>query len=124
MNSVKHFIIDRSKWRFGGSSTTRNKRFGHVAMLNEKEFMCCLGQCYKQMGYPDDELLNVNDPGDVERPDSDLIFSTGSKSTKFSNHCIGINDTSTMRKRTREQRLTKAFNEKGLTIEFINEYPK
>lgn len=123
MNSVEHFIIDRSKWRFGSDRRSLVEKFGPTKMLNGHGYMCCLGQCYRQIGVDDDRMIDLDTPVDVGE-DPDKLFAKATSNTGFATKCIKINDNGRFKNTTRETRLTKAFKEKGLTIEFINEYPK
>lgn len=57
---MKQFVIDRSKWRFGGDRY--DTLFGQTGLSNRKGYMCCLGQICRQVGMPDMCLLNRSEP--------------------------------------------------------------
>lgn len=124
------FIIDRSKWRCGGSGFGGNvNRRGHgvTYMLNLEGYMCCLGQVAKQLGVSDEAQRRKRNPCHVgaECLVGILITSTGSRGvedTDLADRAIEINDDKTIGPAERERLLAEHFATHGHEIEFIGDY--
>ncbi len=124
MKAITHFTIDRSTWRFGGDVLARNEKFGTTYLLNEQGFMCCLGQCHRQMGYNDKSILKKGSPQAVKGTPRPNPFLFGLENSPLTTMCIGINDDPELSNEEREAKLIAAFKGCNLTLEFINNYPE
>lgn len=121
-----YLIINRAKWRTGGTTIYNDYSTGkgYTALLNEEGYMCCLGFRCEQMGIPKENLLgksspeNLSDDWDIP----DLIDFEG-KNTSFVNEAIKINDnTMLLDKKTREKEIKEHFATIGVTVEFTGKY--
>lgn len=57
---TRSFEIDRSTWRFGGDKY--DGVFGVTSLLNDKGYMCCLGQICSQLKVPKVCLIDNAEP--------------------------------------------------------------
>ena len=127
------FTIDRSKWRCGGDIEPRG--LGSTLMLNQEGFMCCLGQIGRQLGCPDDQMLDHGEPIEcgesVEYEDDygdeglDLIFPPewrGILDGKFVSEAIAINDSEELTDIQRERSLERLAEQYGIRIDFVGDY--
>lgn len=119
------FVIDRSKWRCGGDGEFKLGE-GYTELLNWQGYMCCLGQCARQLGYDTDHLLYLPSPSCIPtsiRFEHD-IFSLRSGLTTYnsglSDAAMRINDNDSFSQKEREDKLTQLFKQSGHSITFIN----
>ena len=92
---MTHYKLDVSKWKSGPGNNKFTTGTGSTCMLNEKGYMCCLGQFAKQKGVSDDHLLDKGDPSDVYHSIQkryDQAFVHKGKVTKLAKKLIDIND--------------------------------
>jgi hypothetical protein len=125
---MQELIIDRSKWRTGGSGFAHalDDIYGTTYLLNPKGFMCCLGFfCLQIENRTPDEILGVPDPVGLDNitRGSNLIGDDGFNKPWVSS-AININDGGGLSKETREERIQSIFKENGFDVKFINKYPK
>jgi len=127
---MEKLIIDRSKWRTGGNSSSENMTGkGDTLLLNPQGFMCCLGFEALRRGKEPDEILNCAEPHDVgaipflSLPDEDGE-EYGYSDTAFTSQAIRINDDDNITPEEREQKITTKFKEINVEVEFIGEYVK
>lgn len=98
-------------------------------MLNDKGFMCVMGQCLLQLGVDKKDMFNKIFPEDVSRYIKKPIkYLTVEKfegrykyymNTELSNHAFFINDNSDINLVERERRLRALFKEHGHSIKFV-----
>ena len=125
------FRIDRSKWRSGGAINAGKETvgLGKTKMLNEQGFMCCLGQCCKQMGLTDRQLENAFYPSgcgwnkDKVEDDNPFVTVYGKEvrylaDTRLSSAAWEINDSLRFNTEEREEKLIDLFKEHGHELEF------
>lgn len=115
---LKHFTIDRSKWRTGESGEFSTGS-GKTQLLNTDGFMCCLGQCLNQVGW--DDTLEIEEPDDSGIGECAFVHESG-YNTSLSKEAMKINDAEETTTQQKEEALTKLFNDHGLTIEFVGEF--
>ena len=128
------FRIDRSKWRSGNEGNYAIG-LGNTFLLNEKGFMCCLGQVEKQLGLSDENIENKSWPCSTKRknilsnynPDCvegymplGMSFD-GYENTELSNIAMKINDDQELSVKKREKKLIALFKEYGHELEFYGE---
>lgn len=114
------FTIDRGTWRFGGFNL--NNKLGRTYLLNEKGFMCCLGQCLLQ-SQGEEKLLNTPEPCDIGVVDNIEPFTNQGDNTVLSIDAMECNDDFDMDMNERETKLKEIFATHGHEIEFTGEYP-
>lgn len=124
---MKILIIDRSKWRRGGSSN--DILHGNTQLLNKQGFMCCLGFFCNQSKIPKKAILNVGTPEEIDIKYRGLIpelvgldkgFTTNSN---LAYSAIDINDVDGYHIDTeREIQLIELFKRHNISVKFINEY--
>lgn len=127
------FTIDRSKWRCGGNIEPRGK--GPTQMLNQEGYMCCLGQIGRQLGCPDDQMLEYGVPcecgayfeyedewGDWHDEWKFPPEWKGILDGKFVSEAIAINDSEEPTDTQRERSLERLAEQYGLRIDFIGDY--
>jgi hypothetical protein len=127
------FTIDRGKWRCGGDIEPRGH--GHTMMLNPEGYMCCLGQIGRQLGCPDDQMLDFGEPCDCgvsvlyrdeyDEIDSKMAFPPewkGILDGEFIHEAIAINDSEELTDTQRERSLERLAEQYGLRIDFIGDY--
>jgi hypothetical protein len=92
----KRLFIDYSKWRCGGDSRATNMLGKEeTALLNDKGYMCCLGQWALQFGCEKKDILNEGEPCHINVNVSDkipLLVNSKMNNTRFSNRAMKIND--------------------------------
>lgn len=118
MSEGRTYIIDKSKWVFGGR--LNRKRLGLSRLLNDEGNMCCLGQCALQDGAKDleNELTPSNVRGQLPR-DNWMVNEVGNDSG-LADEAMCINDSPALTQREREKRLREVFRKAGHRIKFIN----
>lgn len=140
------FVIDRSKWRCGDVGE-HWVGLGDTRMLNVEGYMCCLGQVARQLGVPDEDLINHGESCDcgqwhsvkVEYDDGDWCTDYVRKDTPemlamdevmhkkvregvLEYYAIKINDNQNTTPEEKEAALKDLFAEAGHEIEFVGEY--
>lgn len=111
------FTIDRKTWRSGNNSPTHTGE-GETMLLNEEGYMCCLGQCLRQID-PNAELLNKYAPSSLSNIKSPFV-NNQAKNTALSTKAIMINDNGTTTIPKREADLIALFKSHGHTLVFID----
>lgn len=121
-----NFIIDRSKWRCGGSIDLNHRGKGNICLLNGEGFMCCLGQIEKQLGIPENALINTSTPAgtNVKNILTDTNYNGKTYNNELSVHALMINDSPDFNDRQREKKLKQLFSYYGHEISFINNFIK
>jgi hypothetical protein len=122
-------VIDRSKWRTGLYSKNRTGK-SPVRLLNQEGFMCCLGFICKAAGVSEDNLLNVDAPGDFnssikeQSPRLQTLLNPDSVSgnSLLTHKAIGINDCGLSSPGKKEQNLLELFKDSEFELEFTGEY--
>lgn len=124
------FTIDRSKWRHSHNPLTWNNKWCSTATYlytendSKQEAMCCLGFVCNQLGIPKDDLYQNTDPMDLAYDWNIPYLLKGFGNSKLTSKAININDSTEYPPKEKERLLKKLFNEHGLGIRFIGEYPE
>lgn len=122
----KKLILDYSKWICAEGSCHQVGN-GHVALLNNEGYMCCLGQWALQLGASKEMLLNNGEPSEcntllpglnIERGDDE-----GYRNERFSDQAIAINDDSDTDAETKIDQLSFLCRNNGFELEVINRPP-
>lgn len=126
------FIIDRQRWICGIPAIFSNAGCFHgdgdTLLLNEKGYMCCLGQISEQLGVNRDYLKYITRPnflGNEYRTEmftEILIDDKNAGNSDLAQEAMNINDDASTTLEEKEVLLTKLFGEDGHELEFINEY--
>lgn len=129
MEIKQTFTIDCNTWRCGDDGKYKLGE-GNTALLNDKGFMCCLGQVALQLDVHEADLLGVGEPEGVE---SDTILgllvtnewdedseNDIKHNTVLSSEAMGINDNSNTTIETKINDLKELFKADGYGLEFIN----
>ena len=129
MEIKQTFTIDCNTWRCGDDGKYKLGE-GNTALLNDKGFMCCLGQVALQLDVHEADLLGVGEPEGVE---SDTIFgllvtnewdedseNDIKHNTVLSSEAMGINDNGNTTIETKINDLKELFKADGYGLEFIN----
>lgn len=129
MKEKDYLIIDRSKWRTGGTSYENQTGIGDTLLLNKEGFQCCLGFRCEQMGVMRKDLLRKAYPKDLsDKYDiPDLINSNpryDNCNNSFVNEAVTINDNGSIGSKKREKMIKEHFKRIDVTVEFIGEYDK
>lgn len=129
MNNMKRIIINQSKWICGAPGNVYHEPNeknqlgeGHTALLNDRGFMCCLGQAALQIN----RSLQERDIGRLGLPsDLDVVIRALSKrvngkivNTKLSLQAIDINDDPDTSVAEKKRRLRKLFAKSGYKLVF------
>lgn len=137
--TTKRFVIDRSKWRFGG---VLGESLGLTALLNQDNYQCCLGFASEQLGVPRSALEAVIVPIEIEYDDRSCLIGSLLEEIKQSDgiddegdpdlivvqremtrKAITVNDgVSFASQEEREQQLVQIFAEGGFELVFEGEY--
>ncbi len=110
--------LDYDTWRCGGREPEPNHGLGwteneasiFTALLDGNGKMCCLGQFSRQMGVPDNLLLDVAEPSVV----------WGMLTADFQLNAIGINDDCYTTIANKAFKLRQLCKKHGHELEFIN----
>lgn len=126
---MKKLILDYSKWRCGDNGENKLGD-GNTALLNDKGFMCCLGQFGLQLkpDLKEDDILGKGEPQDakIEIPLLSYMESDGYdgscyyQSTKLTDKAIKINDATDTTPVEKIYLLSKLFLQYECEIEVIN----
>lgn len=120
---MQQLIIDRSKWRTGGSVSNKDLKYGKTQLLNTQGMMCCLGfYCEQIENVSKEHLLEMTFPEEVDIICSTSILIREYVDTVFTEHAININDDSDISSEEREKAIIKHFNEINVEVIFKNEY--
>lgn len=124
---VKQFTIDRGMWACG----TQQKRSADLentpdtALLNSTGLQCCLGFYAAACGVPDNRLLDVAYPPELEDDDQrkldPKICADGGSGLSYA--LASINDAKTLPPKRREQQIATKFKTIGVTVRFKGTYP-
>lgn len=118
------FVVDRSKWRCGGSRVTTKVGEGATRLLNLEGFMCCLGQCAIQLGKTPYDILNKAMPHQIGKI---TVLSKRHQNedfpidTQLSKRAAEINDDVTITLSEREKKLTRLFKRNHHDLVFVGE---
>lgn len=118
---MKTIIIDESKWRCGGNG---NKGYrlgkGDTMLMNNKGYMCCLGQVSLQLGATKDQIVGLECPHEMRLRFKPLTrsFRGVVTNTQLSNTAMDINDNWTITVAEKKKRLRKLFRSKGYKLVF------
>ena len=117
-----YLIINRPKWRTGGTEGDRTGK-GSTALLNKEGYMCCLGFRCEQMGIPKENLFDRANPFELsDKWDiPDLLNDIGNQ-TPFTREAIRINDNISYTPEYREEKITEHFATIGVTVKFTGKY--
>lgn len=136
------FTIYRDSWRRGGSgepiiedgdtvSYRIDAVFGDTALLNDRNMMCCLGQCSFEAGVPL-KFLKEAEPHAISLHFHDELEAHGlitidldeidviTLNSGFSNEAMPINDNEDIEDAEREQQLIWLAEEHGHTLTFLD----
>lgn len=120
------FVIDADKWICGWPTANYQDSgtlgSGTTSMLNDRGYMCCLGQCMSQIGF--DVSGGRADPQQVLKHSSNKKFNpftnAKGKNSTLSSDAIAINDATTTSVVKKVEQLRELFKKHGLKIRFIN----
>lgn len=127
MDKPKKLILDYSKWRCGYNSevniSPKQLGEGSVRLLNNKGYMCCVGQWSLQCGASESELQNSAYPGSLN-----MLLPPFNKECKFGDYedtlltsdCIKINDDIETTPEEKIKLLTARLDQEGIELEVIN----
>jgi hypothetical protein len=116
-------VVDCKTWRRGGGAqdgVSLTEQFGLTCLLNSKGYKCCLGFAALQLGYTEEEILDVRGPGGLPRPGNILCTENGQR-TDFSEEAMSTNDNSLISDQQRMEKLQQIGEEHGVEFEFINQ---
>lgn len=118
------YVLDVAKWRCGGTGPNQLGR-GDTSMLNEKGYMCCLGQFAKNRGITDKQLLNFGTPEAVSKTIRNrydtLFIDKDGDNTELAEGFIRINDNFDTTPQHKIERINTRLIEYGHTLKVINE---
>ena len=129
MEIKQTFTIDCNTWRCGDDGKYKLGE-GNTALLNDKGFMCCLGQVALQLDVHEADLLGVGEPEGVESDtilgllvtnewdedsENDIKYNTA-----LSSKAMDINDASSTTIESKMNDLKELFKADGYDLEFIN----
>lgn len=127
MEIKQTFTIDCNTWRCGDDGKYKLGE-GNTALLNDKGFMCCLGQVALQLDVHEADLLGKGEPDqldiDIElltiRYNSDEEELSIIANSELSSDAMRINDSTESTVSQKMKELKELFNDKGYDLEFIN----
>lgn len=121
------FIIERSTWRCGGFGLKGVTQHGnqYTKLLDKEGFRCCLGSVCSQLGVPDEMLLDIAYPRQVQLDSYKHVLSilreelpSHANNSILAQEAIDIND-SYLSFSVREEKLIALFAEYGHELEFV-----
>lgn len=126
LKKLDTYVIDRSKWRCGSDGLFRSGK-GLTKLLNAEGYMCCLGMTCQQAGVLKTDLMNKNNPGEINSvvprfSTKGKIDNTVITDTKLADAAININDDSSITREERERRLKTLFGKWKLKLVFKGKY--
>lgn len=128
---MEKLIIDRSKWRTGGSSEIKTGQ-GHTELLNEEGYMCCLGFFCISRKIEKNSIISITEPEmllhtndgkkipelvNIMNDEEDYLVPTF-----FCARAMEINDSHIILIEEKEEMIKELFKEKNIEVEFIGEY--
>lgn len=121
------FIIDRSKWKCGGSMNPINKNThgkGATYLLNDQGYMCCLGHVCRQLGVAVKDMEGIDIPSRINQSIPILTRKCDGtyQDTILANRAIKINDDHDTTLQKKESLLKKLFKQFGHTVVFEGKY--
>jgi len=130
----KELTLNYRNWICGAPHRNDDKNtchgVGETSLLNEDNFMCCLGQFSCQAGIDKSHLKYNSVPQDLIYDDSDevtivevLCNKQTRKDTRLANRAMGINDSDKLTISDKVIKLRKLFKQCGRTINLKN-FPK
>lgn len=125
MDKPKKLTLDYSKWRCGEDGDNALGT-GKTKLLNEDGFMCCLGIWSLQLGAPEGDLLQKDDPSELKMliplfaEDGRLKFRGCRWTTHLSTECMSINDDKDTTPEEKIEQLGELLREEGIELEVIN----
>lgn len=132
------FVIDCNKWICGNphypvlpGDVNCRLGSGSTRMLNRFGYMCCLGQVCGQLGFTEEQMMELGEPHEVfcsgYKPQINFLCEKGEEdgeeyfiNSAFSVKAMEINDATTTTVREKIDLLTAHFKEAGHELEFIN----
>lgn len=120
---MRKFVIDRTIWRCGkGSDPRYNRGEGLTRLLNKEGYMCCLGQICKQIGYDDEDIIDIGTPYPLRRINHGVLLDDNyfDSFSSFFALAIQINDDPYITNEERERQLIELGKKSDIEIEFIN----
>ncbi len=117
----KHtFEIDRSLWRTGESGSCSTGE-GSTCLKNKRGFKCCLGFLAESLGIKG--IKNKEQPYHLSAKSEHKFYETLPKDA--SDAAIDINDNPLiLERKSREESLTKLFEQNGIKVKFTGRYTK
>lgn len=121
--------LDYELWRAGGGSELfphgNMIGCGNTRLLNKSGFMCCLGQFSLQCGFTKDEIIDVDEPCELEKEMPLFNEGMNDKFGGFSNtalarECIRINDDRLTTYQQKIFSLHSLLKEHGIKLKVIN----
>ncbi len=127
---MQQLIIDRSKWRTGGSVLNKDLKYGKTQLLNTQGMMCCLGfYCEQIENLPKERLLGISDPqGFDDFYEESILINNHYRdqrlliNSEFTDNAININDDGDISSEEREKTIIKHFKTVDVEVIFKNEY--
>ena len=120
----KTLTLDLSTWRCGGVNNVLPYGLGRgdTELLNNKNYMCCLGQFALQLGMKREDILYVGTPLEVGK--SIPLLSNrregGLSNTVLSSNCMIINDNELTTIDEKILLIRKELKKKGITLRVKN----
>ena len=117
-------VIDRAKWRTGGSSRYHTGA-GDTMLENDGGYMCCLGFCIKALG-DTYQTMGYSHPADLQvlLPDLTQLYDEHweIENTPLAHAAVEINDCGYNSASNKERRLLELFENSVYELEFVGEY--
>ena len=126
---MKQLIIDRSKWRTGGSAY--DETHGYTQLLNEKGNMCCLGFYCLQIGgihkkdiYENAQPDELNSAAIIHNDEMLhlVVDEEHLMNSYFTSRAIVINDDEELTNEEREIFIQEHFKQIDVEVVFTNDY--
>ncbi len=121
---MRELILDYSTWRCGDHGDYK-LGMGETYLLNEENFMCCLGQFTPQINreVSKEDMLGISDPGglnikvlSLNKPRRNDQYTT----TVLSDQAVIINDEEFTTPEEKIVALKELFKKQGYSIKVIN----
>lgn len=122
MKAKKQLTLDYSKWRCGDNDINRLGE-GKTLLLNDRGYMCCLGQFSLQFGCSKTEIKGVSFPYGLGKRIPLLTDHSGSH-TEFSRKAVSINDNLETTPEEKISLLRKLLKGKGIRLVVKNKPKK
>lgn len=121
-------VIDRSKWRCGGTGFKNQVGNGDTQLCNSQGFYCCLGFISKKVrGNSKGKIVGLADPAQCKFDIPELIESryfydkTRKFNTHLANQAITINDNTNTTYKQKEKLLKALFKDTCYKLKFVGE---